>query len=339
MKEIRDKMNSTWSKGVNGLSVSCIAAAWIFCSSGIGVAGELGHYMPGVASIRDFPVPPEPGFIYEQYNLLYSTDTYVDRNGNEVSSISIGPATLNIDADIDTFAIQPTFIWVTDKEILGARYAAFAGIPIVNTSVQAALSTTTRFGLSIDDSSWGLGDLYVRPIWLGWNTKHFGATIAYGFYAPTGKYDDGDVDNSGLGFWSHQFEGGVTWYPWEHQGTALMVNGAYEIHHEKDGADITPGDRFSLEWGISQYLPINKEETLLVELGITGYSQWQVDNDSGADVVDILNVKDEVHGIGAQIGLASVSMNASLVFRYLKEFEAEARFEGELFVLTLAKGF
>ena len=33
------------------------------------VSGELGHYMPGVASIRDFVVP-EPGFYYAQYNLL-----------------------------------------------------------------------------------------------------------------------------------------------------------------------------------------------------------------------------------------------------------------------------
>jgi hypothetical protein len=30
--------------------------------------------------------------------------------------------------------------------------------------------------------------------------------------------------------------------------------------------DITPGDRFSLDWGISQYLPINEDETVLAEL-------------------------------------------------------------------------
>jgi hypothetical protein len=118
-----------------------------------------------------------------------------------------------------------------------------------------------------------------------------------------------------------------------------MVNGTYEIHHEKDDVDITPGDRFSLEWGVSQYLPLNKEETLLVELGISGYSQWQVDNDSGSDVIETLNVKDEVHGIGGQVGLASVPRNASLTFRYIREYVAEARYEGELYVLTLAKGF
>lgn len=324
---------------ISHIFISCLMIVVLFFSPGIVAAGELGHYMPGVASIRDFVMPSEAGFYYVQYNLYYSTDTYKDRNGNSVDSITIGPATLNVEANIDAIGIQPTLIWVSDWKILGASYGAFAGIPIASTSVQASLSTETRFGRSIDDNQWGLGDIYVKPIWLGWNTKHFGITLGYGLYAPTGKYDDGDVDNTGLGFWTHEFQGGMTWYPWEHQGTALMLNGTYEIHHEKEGADITPGDRFSLDWGISQYLPLNKEETLLVELGLVGYSQWQVDNDSGSDVIDVLKVKDEVHGIGGQVGLAYVPWNASLVFRYIGEYYAEARYEGDLYVLTLSKGF
>jgi hypothetical protein len=321
------------------LLMSCLFAMGMLGSSDVAIAGELGHYMPGVASVRDFPVPSEPGIIYEQYNLYYTTDTYKDRDGNEADSVTIGSKNLKVEADIDTIAIQPLIIWTTDMKLLGARYAAFGGIPIVNASVQAALSTETRYGLGIDESSWGIGDIYIQPIWLGWNTKHFGTAISYGIYAPTGKYDDGDVDNTGLGFWTHQLQAGTTWYPWEHQGTAVMVNGTYEIHHDKDGADITPGDRFSLEWGISQFVPLDKEQSLLAEFAITGYSQWQVENDSGADVVEVLNVKDEIHAIGGQIGLAFVPWNASVVFRYLKEFEAEARYEGELFVLTLAKVF
>lgn len=319
--------------------VSCFTILWFFCSTGIVTAGELGHYMPGVASVRDFVVPPAPGFYYAQYNLYYTTDTYNDRNGNSVNSITIGATTLNIDTEIDMIAIQPTFIWSTDKEIFGARYAAYAGIPIASASFQAALSTTTNLGLTIDDSNWGLGDIYIKPVWLGWNTKNFGVSLGYGIYAPTGEYDEGAADNTGLGFWTHEFQAGVTWYPWEHQGTALMVNTTYEIHHEKDDADITPGDRFSLDWGISQFLPVNKDGTILAELGISGYSQWQVDNDSGSDVVGVLNIKDEVHGIGGQIGLVSVPLNGSLVFRYVKEYNAEARFEGDLFVITIAKGF
>ncbi len=77
---------------------SCLIVVILFCSSRITVAGELGHYMPGVASIRDFVMPPEPGFYYVQYNLYYTTDTYKDRDGNSVDSINIGPVILNIEA-------------------------------------------------------------------------------------------------------------------------------------------------------------------------------------------------------------------------------------------------
>ena len=56
-------------------------------------------------------------------------------------------------------------------------------------------------------------------------------------------------------------------------------------------------------------------------------------------MIETLNVKDEVHGIGGQVGLASVPRNASLTFRYISEYDAEARYEGDLYTLTMAKGF
>jgi hypothetical protein len=311
----------------------------IFCCAVTASAGELGHYMPGVASIRDFVVPNEPGFYYAQYHLFYSTDDYKDRNGNSVNSVTVGPATLRVEANIDSFGIAPTFIWATPWKFLGATYAAFIQPSLVDISVQAALSTQTRFGRSIDESQFNFGDLYVRPVWLGWNSKHFGISAGYGFYAPTGDYGDGAADNTGLGFWTHELQAGVTWYPWEHQGTAVMLTGTYEIHHEKEGVDITPGDRISLDWGISQFFPVNKDQTLLGELGVAGYSQWQVDEDSGSAVLQPLNVKDEIHAIGGQLGLVYIPWNASLTFRYLAEYNAEARFEGDLFTLTVAKGF
>jgi hypothetical protein len=184
---------------ISRIVISFLIILVLLCSSGIVAAGELGHYMPGVASIRDFVVPAVLGFYYAQYNLYYTTDTYKDKNGDAEDSITIGPVTLNVEADVDAIGIQPTFICATDWKLLGATYAPYVGVPLANTSIQATLSTETRFG-SADEDQWGLGDIYLKPLWLGWNTKHFGASVGYGIYAPTGKYDDGDVDNTGLGF-------------------------------------------------------------------------------------------------------------------------------------------
>ena len=45
---------------------------------------------------------------YVQYNVLYTTDTYKDRNGKSVGSVTIGNVALNVEADVDAFGIAPT---------------------------------------------------------------------------------------------------------------------------------------------------------------------------------------------------------------------------------------
>ena len=83
--------------------------------------------------------------------------------------------------------------------------------------------------------------------------------------------------------------------------------------------------------------------TLLAEPRIRGYSQWQVDADSGADVPQIrnelLNAGDEVLSVGLQAGLTFPTIKANLNFSYMWEFRAEARFDGEWLGMSLAKGF
>ena len=53
-----------------------------------------------------------------------------------------------------------------------------------------------------------------------------------------------------------------------------MLTATYETHSEKDGTDVTPGDHLTLEYVFSQYL------TDRLEVGIAGFSQWQVERDS-----------------------------------------------------------
>lgn len=324
------------------MKYSCViasAAAILASTMNPATAGELGHYAPGLPNIRDLLVPAEPGFYYAQYHFLYTANAFHDRNGNEVDSINVGGATLNIDADVNAFAIAPTFLWVSPWEILGARYGAYAAPTLGNTSFQASLRTETGFGRSTDDSSFAPGDLFVQPVWLGWSGKHFDATVGYGFYAPVGKYEDGATDNVGLGFWTHQFQVAGAWYPVETRMLAVTFAGTFEIHSEKTDVDITPGERFSLNYGISQYIPLNKGPTWMGEIGVIGFSQWEVGKDSGSAVNPVTNVRDQVHAIGVQAGATYLPWEAGLTFHYLHEYDAEARFEGEYFGLTLVKAF
>ena len=285
-------------------------------------AGETSHYNPGIMNIRDFVVP-EPGFYGVLYYYGYTTDQLNDRHGNKINSVTINPGpgpgvTLGVDVNVDLYALAPTFIWVSDWKILGAKYAAYIAPSFANANVSAALSTQTGSGRGIDESHFGVGDLFVEPVWLGWGLTNWDFSLGYGFYAPVGQYDTETVnlpvigaitvpanDNIGLGFWTHQLQGAVAWYPWAHKATAVLAALTYEINGKKDGFDLTPGQNLTLNWGIGQYLPLKKDGALLLEVGPAGYDSWQITDDTGSAARNP-SVHDEVHAVGGQLGLTYV---------------------------------
>ena len=145
-------------------------------------------------------------------------------------------------------------------------------LTLSNTSVAASLATSTGSGRGVDDSQFGLGDLYVQPLWLGWTQEHWDLALGYGFYAPIGKYDTETItlpvvgpltveaaDNIGLGFWTHQFQGAVAWYPWADKRMAVATALTYEIHGEKDDFDLTPGDNAHVELGCQPVSAVSEQ--------------------------------------------------------------------------------
>ena len=319
-------------------------------------AGEIGHFNGGFANIRDYAMP-EPGFYGVMYNYFYTTDRLNDRDGNKVNSVTINPGpgpgvTLGVDLDVDVYAVSPVFVWVSNWKIAGAKYGAYIAPSFASSSVGAALATASGRGLDGSiDSEFGVGDMFVQPLWLGWSPKNWDFALGYGFYAPIGRYDTETfalpggasikteaTDNIGLGFWTHQIQGAVSWYPWADKRMAVASALTYEIHSEKDDFDITPGQNLTLNWGISQYLPLKKDQTLLLEVGPAGYNSWQITDDSGSDVRNP-DVRDQVHAVGGQLGLTYVPWNAALNFHYFYEFASEDRFQGQSIGLNLAIKF
>lgn len=306
--------------------------------SGTASAGELGHYGPALPDARDLLVPPTPGFYFKEYDYFYTSDQFRNRKGDKVSSVQLpGGATVNIDPDVDIFVLAPTFMWVSDWKVLGAHYAAYITPTLGNSSVGASLTTQTGLGVSAEQSDFGIGDLFVQPLWLGWNLTHWDFSTGYGFYAPIGKFDANAADNIGLGFWTHQFQGAVAWYPWADRTTAFTGGVTYEINQEVEDTDVTPGQRVSVNLGFSQYVPL-KAPGLLLELGAVAYGQWQVTDDTGSDAVRP-DVHDRIFGLGPQIGLTYVPWNAAATFKFAHEIGAEDRFQGENLTLNFAVGF
>lgn len=336
------------------LIAAALAGSLAFATS-VAPAGEIGHYNGGFLNIRDFFVPPEPGFYGAVYNYYYTTDQINDSDGDKIKSVTINPpgggagTTLNLDIDVDIYVVSPTVIWVTDWKPLGARFGILIAPTFANASPAASLSRSTGTGRGVDESSWGMGDLLVQPVWLDWSFKHWDLALSYGFYAPIGNYDTDTVtvpgvgplkvesaDNIGYGFWTHQVQGAVAWYPMENKATAVTAALTYEINTKKEGFDITPGNVLTLNWGISQYLPLKKDNSLLLEVGPAGYDSWQITDDSGSAAG---NTRDQVHGVGGQLGITHVPWSLVVNFHAFYEYAAEDRFQGQSFGFSIAKKF
>ncbi len=335
--------------------VKRIALTVLFLGGVFGAqAAEVGHYSPGPPNIRDFFVPP-PGIYGVIYNYLYTSTTINDQNGDEIRQITIGmppqSATLDLDIDLDLTVVTPGVMWSSKWKVLGARYGAYALMPFANTSLGASLTTQTGSGRDVEASQFALGDVFLQPVWLGWTRPHWEVALGYGLYAPIGKYDTEEItlpvvgkmtveatDNIGLGFWTHQLQGACSWYPWPDRRMAVAGALTWEVHGEKKDFDLTPGQNLALNWGVSQYMPLKQDRTLILEFGPAGYDSWQVSDDSG-DRATNPSVHDGVHAIGLQVGTIHVPWHLSVSFRYLNEYDATDRFQGQSFGLSVAKGF
>ena len=344
-------MKTTHSQDLIAATMACLLAVAI----GTAHAADVGHYEHGLMNIRDYAVP-DPGFYFADYNYYYTTTRLNDGSGNKINSITIKPGpgpglTLKVNVDVDIYANAPTLIWVTPWKLLGAKYGAYIAPSFANSSLDAGLSTENGRGVNPSTSSFGVGDLFVMPVWLGWKFPHWDLALGYGFYAPIGKYDTKTVtlpivgpvkttspDNIGLGFWEQQVQGTVVWYPMTNMGTAVMATLTYETCGNKSDFSVTPGDDLTLNWGISQYLPLNKAQTLLVEIGPAGYDSWQITGETGSGASNS-SARYQTHGVGGQIGLSSVRWDAALNFHYFYEYYSENTFQGQSFTVSIAKKF
>ena len=98
---------------------------------------------------------------------------------------------------------------------------------------------------------------------------------------------------------------------------------------KKRGIDITPGEAFTDEWGLGQMLPLKKDFSRLLQLGVIGYDQWQVTANQGLTAAFPYY---SVHAVGVQSNFILPPKGLNLFFKYENEYLAKARPEGRTIV-------
>ena len=247
--------------------------------------------------------------IYFLYN--YDFSTIVGPNGQELKLQ---------DGSISAWAHVFGGMVVTKKTILGGHYGAAAFfLPFKNVSIEAPR-------LDFDDSTgYGITDMWIVPIQIGWHKKQADFITWYAFYAPTGSYTPGARDNHGYGMWSHEISLGTTLYFDEKRTFHAATLASFEIHSKKEDSDAKAGNVLTLEGGIGTTM----KQSLTA--GVAYYSQWKLSDDSGLGVRPIVQDrlgKNRSFAVGPEVGIIlplSKDLTKLMILSFRYEFETSAR--------------
>ncbi|MDY0989148.1 transporter [Flavobacterium sp. CFBP9031] len=260
-----------------------------------------------------------PGYIYSASSLRNADG---DKMGNP---------------DLTMFITGVGANYVTDFKILGANYGA--------TILLAGASNTIQGSYVDSKSSFAFTDMYIQPVQLGWHNKRADFVFSYQLYMPTGKYELGASDNSGLGMFMNEFSAGTTLFFNDKKTFHFSALASYEINGKKKDTDIKTGDILSIEGGLGKtFYCMNAEKTApkgIFNAGLIYYLQYKVSDDK-IPVGSILVVepdKDRVGGLGAEVNYLHLGCMTSAGFRWIGEVNAVNRFQGNTFFITLAHVF
>lgn len=260
-----------------------------------------------------------PGYIYSASSLRNADG---DKMGNP---------------DLTMFITGVGANYVTDFKILGANYGA--------TILLAGASNTIQGSYIDSKSSFAFTDMYIQPVQLGWHNKRADFVFSYQLYLPTGKYELGASDNSGLGMFMNEFSAGTTLFFNDKKTIHFSALASYEINGKKKDTDIKTGDILSIEGGLGKtFYCMNAEKTApkgIFNAGLIYYLQYKVSDDK-IPVGSILVVepdKDRVGGLGAEVNYLHLGCMTSAGFRWIGEVNAVNRFQGNTFFITLAHVF
>ena len=308
---------------VRTLAIVNLCVFLAFASGGV-FAGFAGHNTKGDFGLQSGTQPP-PGLLIAPMYYRYSGETLRDSKGDK---ISVDPQERS---SLDANAYVLGFIWVSgDLKILGGNYSFQAYPAFTDNTLEVPV-------LGLDESvDTGFADFYFQPINLGWHTDRADFLAGLGVTAPTGEYEPGGSDNTGLGMWSFEPFVGTTVYLDEAKSWSFAATAFYALHSEKKDTDIQVGDILTIEGGLGKTFMDGA-----LSVGAAYYAQWKMTEDElGRDNAFPGSRglgKHRVYGVGPEVTIPIALKGKLYGFinaRYLWEFGARSTLEGNTFVLT-----
>jgi hypothetical protein len=301
------------------LTVSCLIIA-LSDMEARAAEGGYSNYIPG--TYGDFAMAVAPSETWTLRNDVYFYDADTTR--------SVRSGEIEVGTDLQFLMNFTTLVVKPDIQVFGAQYAMGVFLPLMlDLDLDASLSIGERV-VNASDSTAGLGDIVLIPFALFWNKGNIHTSFGLSVVTPTGDYDTKNLINNGLNYWSLDTNFALTYLDLE-KGRDLSFNLGYIYNTENQDTDYQTGQELHLDVVLNQFL----SETFAI--GIQGFFLKQITGDSGNGAL-LGDFKAEAAGIGpALLWTTKIGkQDVSFIAKWLHDFHAENRLEGDSIFLTFA---
>ncbi len=258
---------------------------------------------------------PPSGFYASSFTFLYSGR----QNGDSLR--------LKATAALDVLSL----LWVSDATVLGGTFGLGLYAPMGYQRVTASINpsgTLPGVWTVLSNDAKAIGD--PLPLaFIAWQSGQFHYKLSGMVNVPIGDYSKTRIANIGINRWAGDITGSVTWLD-PASKFEISVSPGITFNGENRATRYKTGTEFHVEAAAMYHV------SAAFSAGLAGYHYQQLTGDSGIGAVQGA-LKGRVSAIGPnvtynfQIGQRPVYASA----RWMKEFNAKNRLQGDVAYLTL----
>jgi len=270
------------------------------------------QYPNGAENFLAGALPP-PGNYFINYLGYYQGD-YRDNNGDKVSGLKVN-ATFN--------ALR--YVFVSNYKLFGGDWGMHAIVPFVYQNMD------TPFPAIGNGSVFGLGDITIDPIIIGWHfPPDWHITVGLDINLPTGKYSSTDpTDSIGANYYS--FEPIFAFTYLNQGGFEVSAKLMYNIKTENNDTNYQSGDEFHMDYLIGQHFGP-------WAVGLGGYYLKQTEDDKqNGQTVGPDGNRGQVFAFGPAVKYDYKGM--SFIGTWDHETDVKNRFQGNKFYFKFITAF
>lgn len=335
------------------LKASALVLALAAATSAMAAENGNQRYSAGIGG-SDMTTPVVPGLYFQAPMVAYHASKIKGNDGKQLTQnlAGFGLPTVNaaVGIDADTYAILPRLTYISSHRLLGAHVGVTAMLPVVKRKADFTLTVPAPYsgnptlvgGLNqradaMSGSETGVADLEVSPV-MHWEIgDHQSVTFAPTVIMPVGGFKADQRVNAGFGDY-YTFRPSVQYAfigdGWDLGGRAVM---SFNTRNKDTG--YYSGKIFNFDW---QAMTFVSED---IRVGVQGYfvRQLQADTSTSADPMVQASLaaqrgnKASVNAIGPAVAWLMNGGEMLIEGKFIKEFGAKNRTEGQAFWLTISK--